>query len=288
MEKVQVFIEKLFENRIENQFDAVIPVVADEGEGKSTFISEFGLLYQDIRDGERNPEKLLSRMCFTREDVQETISTAPQQSIVAVPDAARVFHRKEAMVGEQRELEKDFFDVRSSEYIILLGYQDWNAIPSFLQKRRAKFVFYIPKRGTIKGYGRESLNEKLDNTKDYDWWPEADLTDTFPSLEGTEYWQRYQEVDQKQKNKRMGIQDEEDEELDKGDALKEIASQIKSEGIDSYVSIHGGRNEPYIDSDLIEIDFDLSRRDATKVSKLLKRDPEINVTDDDTNEVTAA
>lgn len=288
MQKVYRFIEKLYRNRIQNEYDAVIPVVADEGEGKSTFISEVGMLYQEIRDGERDPEGLLDSMCYTREDVQDRISTAPRQSIIAVPDAARVFHKKEAMVGEQRELEKDFFDVRSSEYVILLGYQDWGSIPSFLQKRRAKFVFQIPKRGSVRGYGRAKLDEKVDSTKDYDWWPEADLLDQFPSLEGTDYWDRYKSLDQAMKNERMGVDDDGQEETQSdGDRLKAIAKDIKAEGIADYVSIHGAHKDPYIDADLIELEHSLSARDAVKVKKLLQRDPEIELTEEELTEATA-
>lgn len=288
MQKVQRFIEKLYANRIQEQYDAVVPVVADEGEGKSTFISQIGMLYQDVRDGERDPEALLASMCFTREDVQDRISSAPQQSIVAVPDAARVFHKKEAMVGEQRELEKDFFDVRSSEYLILLGYQDWGSIPSFLQERRAKFLFQLPNRGSVRGYGRQKIDEKVDSTKDYDWWPGADLVDQFPSLEGTDYWGRYKSVDRAQKNERMGVVDDNDdaEETD-GERLKRIAKEIKSEGIADFVSIHGAHKEPYIDADLIELEHSLSARDAVKVKKLLQRDPEIEVSKDALKEATA-
>ena len=208
LEKVERFAERLYEDRIQNEYDAVIPVVGDEGEGKSTFISEFGFIYQDVRDGERDPDRLLDQMLFTRSDVQEAISTAPKQSLLAIPDAARVFHRKEAMVGEQRELEKDFFDVRSSEYVILLGYQDWDSIPSFLQERRAQFAFYIPRRGLLRGYNRQSLNKKANSNYDYDWWPEADLTDRFPPLDGTDYWDRYQTLDDEMKNERMGGDEE--------------------------------------------------------------------------------
>lgn len=282
LQKVERFVDRLYHDRICNQYDAVLPIIADEGDGKSTFISQFGFFWQDVRDERRDPDSLLETMCFTRDGLQKRISSAPKRSLICVPDAARVLHKKEAMQGDQRELEKDFFDVRSSEYVILLGYQDWASVPTFLQERRAKFAFYIPKRGQIRGYNRESLDEKSNNNNDYDWWPESDLVDTFPSLEGTDYWTRYQKLDDEKKNARMGIESENDEdngEKSKNERIKQISQDIKDEGVHGYVSNHGVTGNPYIDADLIELDYDLSVRDAKKVKKLLERDPDVIISD---------
>ena len=52
--------------------------------------------------------------------------------------------------------------------------------------------------------------------------------------------------------------------------LHDIADQVESE-IDNYVSVHGGNKTEYIDSDLIQVDFELSTKKAKSVKKLLER-----------------
>jgi hypothetical protein len=69
---------------------------------------------------------------------------------------------------------------------------------------------------------------------------------------------------------------EEEDKEDDGATLEEIADEV-AENIDDYTSIHGGRNEEYVDSDLIEIKHDISGRDAKKVKKLVDNLEEVEI-----------
>jgi len=50
----------------------------------------------------------------------------------------------------------------------------------------------------------------------------------------------------------------------------DIATDV-ADDIDEYVSVHGGNGTKYVDSDLIEMEYDLSGPDANKVKKLVER-----------------
>ena len=54
-------------------------------------------------------------------------------------------------------------------------------------------------------------------------------------------------------------------------SVKEIAEEIVSNGVDEYISIHSTNKTEYVDAELIEVDYEISRRDAKKVKKLVQR-----------------
>ena len=275
LEKVERFLELLYQYKITNNYDRVILVIGDEGVGKSTFILELIVLWRMIRDVEIDIDEILELMQTDREGFKRALSRAPRRSVIAAPDAARIYHKKDAMDPDQKELEKDLLDVRMKENLILLGFQSWKTVPTDLAERRARNAFYIPRRGLVRGYDRESLDEKVDSGD----WPRADLVDTFPSLEGTELWDQYRQTDLEAKQLRIDLEDEpEDEPKTKRERIDEVYREIKDErGIESVVGIHGGHNKPHIDIDMIQLGFDLSIRDARKVKKLLQNDDEIEV-----------
>ena len=64
--------------------------------------------------------------------------------------------------------------------------------------------------------------------------------------------------------------DEDEEEADAGPDLKSIANQVV-EHIDDYTAVHGGNGTTYVDTNLIEIEHDLSIRQAKKVKSLVER-----------------
>lgn len=68
----------------------------------------------------------------------------------------------------------------------------------------------------------------------------------------------------------MHAEDEEETEEDAGPDLVEIAEDVV-ENVDDYTSIHGGNNTEYVDAGLIEIEHDLSVRDAKKVKSLVEK-----------------
>lgn len=229
MEKVRRYFEDIYENRICDEYDHILPIVGDEGVGKSTFILESIVMYREIRGLDRNDhDAILGPLCYTRKDVKDRMANAERRAIIAVPDAGRVLHKKEAMKGEQVEIEKDIADVRTKEFLFLLGFQGWGMIPTFMQERRAKNVFYLPERGLVRGYNRKSLNKKEDMEDDA--WPRSDLTDTFPALDGTDLWERYKELDREKKEERMagnGTGTEDPADVQRAEAVKTALRAVR-------------------------------------------------------------
>jgi energy-coupling factor transporter ATP-binding protein EcfA2 len=223
MEYIEQYIDGLHERAISEQFDRVIPVIGDEGMGKSTFMLEFAVLWKRKTGQDVVIDKLLDQIVWSLGDFQETMSAAPPRAVIPVPDAGRILHRKEAMKSEHVQLEKDFLDVRARENVILLGYQSWDIVPSFLQKRRAKNAFRILRRGDVAGYNRVQLDKRLEN----DRWPDETFRDTFPDLEGTELWRRYKQRDMEEKEARMGAQ----QEADPDDARRQEAIKAVIRGV---------------------------------------------------------
>ena len=76
----------------------------------------------------------------------------------------------------------------------------------------------------------------------------------------------------------MGRGDEESDDSEPEMSVKDISDEIEDNGVQSFVSIHGGNKQPYIDSDLIEVEYDLSHRKAKKVKKILEH-KDISLTD---------
>lgn len=62
-----------------------------------------------------------------------------------------------------------------------------------------------------------------------------------------------------------------EEDVDDEQSVKEIAMEIADGRIRDYVSRHNQNNTPYINSNLIRADYELSRRDSEAVRDLLKR-----------------
>lgn len=272
METTRAFAEYLYEEKIKNEYDRIIPIVADESMGKSTFILQFMVIWRRVTGREVDIDELLDQMIYERTGFKAAMVNYPPRTVVPVPDAARVFHKKEALDSDQVELEKDVLDVRAKENVFLLGYQDWDVMPTFLQRRRAKNVFRIPTRGTLWGYNRDSIDEKYDSGD----WPEPDMTDSFPSLEGTELWRRYKDLDLTKKKERISESLEEDN-VGENRSVKDIADEIKSDNLSSVIGHHGGWNRKVIKQDLIEVEYGLSRREAKKVKSILDSDPDITV-----------
>jgi len=63
---------------------------------------------------------------------------------------------------------------------------------------------------------------------------------------------------------------EKQENTEQGPDLHAIADEV-ADNVDEYISIHGGNKTEYLDSDLIQMDFELSAGKAGKVKKLLER-----------------
>lgn len=274
MQKLQRWLEKLYNRRIKQEFDAVVPVIGDEGMGKSTLMLTITMCWQDIQGMQPTTDSVLDRIVWDdRDEFKRALSESPERAAIPVSDAARVLYRKDAMVGAQKEIEKDLLDVRIKENLILLGFQDFDIIPSMVQKRRAKHLLYIPRRGVVWGYSRAGIDERLDD----DSWPQPQLKDTFPSLESTPLWDQFRRLDREKKLARMHGTEEVDEE-DDGLTVDEIVDELTSNGeLEDVITIHGTHNYPYIDADLVRHKYGVSHTDAKTVAKLLNKDDELDL-----------
>lgn len=201
MKKLEDLVEMIYEERHQNQLDTVLPLIGDEGLGKSTLMLQLGLQYIYVRDGELpEREEFLDRICYDRAGFQKMMAESEKQALIMVPDAARILYSMDVAKSEQKQIEKDLMDVRGLEYMILLGFQSWDRIGGEIKERRAKMAFRIPRRGLVRGYNRDAMDTKV-NTGD---WPESTLTDKFPPLDGSGLWEEYQELDQEKKRERLG------------------------------------------------------------------------------------
>lgn len=196
---LETFLNVIHDEVISQEFDRIVLVIGDEGVGKSTFMLTATWLWQQIKGEEPTPASVLDHVVWDHDGFKNAMATWDRRSAITVQDAPRVLHKKKAMASDQVELETDLLDVRTMEYLILLGYQDWDLVPSMLQTRRAKNAIYIPSRGTAWLYGRDKLDQRLGDAT----WPQPDMKASFPDLSGTTLWQRFKERDTDRKQSRI-------------------------------------------------------------------------------------
>lgn len=207
MADLHATLKALYEDGTQDDWDRVILVIGGEGVGKSTLMQQITTLWQDIKGQTVTAESVLDRIVYGgRREFKEMQSQSEPESIITVQDAARVFHNLETQTGEQRDLQKDMLDIRVQNYVFVFGFQDWDDIPRFLAKRRAKNALVIPRRGYVKGYNREQMDIK----RETDEWPDPVFRNYFPSLEGTEVWEEFQSRDYDHKMERVDAGDEMD------------------------------------------------------------------------------
>lgn len=228
LEKIRRYLEAIYQRKISQNYDRVVLVIGDEGAGKSTLMLQCAWFWEEIRGNEPTPKSVLDSVVWgNREGFKEKLLNADSGDVITVQDAAHVLFRKEAMHGEQIEIEKALLDIRIENYLILLGFQDWGDVPDGLQRRRAKNVLRVPSRGRILGYSRSSLDEKYSNSDD-DWWPDPDFEDRFPSLEGTDLWGEFERQDAQEKRERLGDSHEKDvEDVQKEEQIKIALRAVK-------------------------------------------------------------
>jgi len=212
MKKLEQLIEELYRTRHERELDTVLPVIGDEGMGKSTLIMELGWLWLDVVDErEQTIDNCMAQIAWDRDQFKEYMGSKPQYSCIMVHDAARVLSRKKAMHGSQIEVEEDLLDMWFGNYLVLLGYQEFDLLPTMLATRRSKMLLHIPKRGVVHGHNEENIRHRYEEGS----WPEPTLTDTYPSLEGTDLWSSFKAEDARRKQQRIQPdEDEGEEELD--------------------------------------------------------------------------
>lgn len=250
---------------LQRDYDRIVPVIGDEGAGKSTLIMQLAWLWQPVVGNDQTVENAMATIAWDLPQFKEYIGGKPQYSCITVHDAARVLSRKKAMHGDQIEVEEDLLDMRFGNYLVLLGFQEFDLLPTMLATRRSKNLLRVPERGIVHGHNEENIRERY-KTGD---WPDPVMRDTFPSLEGTKLWHAFESEDQRRKQERIQPDDEEeDEDL----SLTDLAEKVKEDGVENVVSIHAGNHSRYIDADLIEVQYGLSANKSKKVAKILKKE----------------
>lgn len=217
LDKVRRYLEKVYHNKIQNDYDRVVLVIGDEGKGKSTLMVQCMWLWEEIRGNDPDPDKIIDRVVFGERDAyKQQLLNSNSGDAISIQDAAHVLFTREAMHGDQIEIEKAMLDIRIENYLILLGFQDWSDAPDALRRRRAKNVLRMDERGEVMGYNRDSMDEKYAKSNK-GWWPTADFEDTYPPLEGTPIWERFKEADKEAKRRRL----QDSQQIDEKDARKQ-------------------------------------------------------------------
>lgn len=272
MERIQTYIEHLHDTKIQRNFDRIIPVIGDEGNGKSTFILEWIARYEAHRGNPIDPQSILHYVIWDDHDAfTEFIAKADPGDPIAVMDAAHLMHKKEAMNPDQIETEKTLLDIRIENHPILLGYQDWGDIPDQLQRRRAKNIFHVPRRGVVHGYNRESMDEMYAGSTFE--WTDPDMRDVFPDLAGTDVWEEFEELDRERKMERLKSDDEDEE---AGVTPQEVANEILESGAQEYIDENEFNGTRFISKPLIKYDYpELSDQEATQVKHVIRRETDI-------------
>jgi energy-coupling factor transporter ATP-binding protein EcfA2 len=211
LERTRAFLERVNDRVIAQNNDRVVLVVGDEGVGKSTFMCQLALLWNDTRGRDTDAESVLENICWGgREAFKERLEQGSEGDMIAVQDAPHVLFSRDVMKGEQKELERTLMDIRFKNYLIVLGFQDWSDIPSGLKQRRAKNTFRISTRGVARAYNREGMDKKYKHGE----WRDELFMDRFDSLEGTDLWEQFQARDEQAKLDRLEeSQDDEPEDV---------------------------------------------------------------------------
>lgn len=206
---VHHYLDLLYHEAIRDEWDRVVLVIGDEGVGKSTLMMTMNVLYRHIRGASTDVDEILETVVWGgRREFKQMLTDAPRESMITVQDAARVFHNLETQTSEQRDLQKDMLDIRRQGFVFLLGFQDFDDIPRFLAKRRAKNALVVPRRGYVRGYSRSAIDERRESGE----WPAPEFRDYFPSLEGRELWAEFQRRDEEEKLERIQATDAPDAE----------------------------------------------------------------------------
>lgn len=225
MKAIQRTFQRLYEDGLKDNWDRVCLVIGDEGVGKSTFMITATIIWHDILGRPVDAETILNQVAWgERRALYQAFTERQDMSIIPVQDAARALHNLEVQMADQRELQKAFLDIRVKNHLFLLGFQSWDDIPRFLKKRRAKNAFVVPRRGYVRGYNREAMDEKYETQS----WPEPQLRSSFPSLEGLEVWEEFVRRDREAKIERIeGADDSDPVDVEKKTNIKTVLRMVK-------------------------------------------------------------
>lgn len=246
--------------------------------GAACAMAEFVAWYFDYdlnadRDGVLSGQEYLD--LFKSHPNEEQVSVCVWDEAVGAGsgDARR------SMAQENVDLGKAWQIMRDRRVITFVTLPDWGDLDSRLQKLADYRVWCRRDIGSLQAYGIGTTFEGGDiRTRGLGPGDGAEPI-AFPDV--TDDSELYQSI----KAKKDKVQEsdsldagelrEQEQEAeaaaeDAGPDLHKIADKV-AEDIDTFISIHGGNKTEYLDSDMIELEFDLSGPKANKVKKLVER-----------------
>lgn len=245
--------------------------------GAACAMAEFISWYFDYelqdRDGVLSGQEYLD--LFKEHPNEEQVSVCVWDEAVGAGsgDARR------AMAQENVDLGRAWQIMRDRKVITFVTLPDWGDLDSRLQKLADYRVWCRRTIGSMQAYEIGTTFEGGDlRTRGLGPGDGAEPI-SFPDV--TDDSELYQAI----KDKKDAVQesdslsaselreeeeDDDSEPEDTGPDLRKIADEVAAD-IDDYTSIHGGNGTKYLDTDLIELEHDLSIRKAEKVKKLAER-----------------
>jgi hypothetical protein len=184
---------------------------------------------------------------------------------------------RRAMAQENVDLGRAWQIMRDRRVITFVTLPDWGDLDSRLQKLADYRVWCRRDIGSLQAYEIGTTFEGGDiRTRGLGPGDGAEPI-SFPDVtdDSTLYQAIKAKKDKVQESDTLDAGDLADDEADAdsedaGPDLHEIADEV-ADNVDKYTSVHGGNGTSYLDSDMIELEHDLSIRNAEKVKKLVER-----------------
>jgi len=227
------------------------------------------------RDGVLSGQEYLD--LFKQHPNEEQVSVAVWDEAVGAGSG----DSRRAMAQENVDLGRAWQIMRDRRVITFVTLPDWGDLDSRLQKLADYRVWCRRDIGSFQAYEIGTTFEGGDiRTRGLGPGDGAEPV-SFPDV--TDDSELYQSI----KAKKDAVQesdsldagelvDDDEDAADEGDTddgpdLRDIAGEV-ADDIDAFTSVHGGNGTTYVDSDMIELEYDLSIRKAEKVKKLVERE----------------
>jgi hypothetical protein len=182
------------------------------------------------------------------------------------------------MAQENVDLGRAWQIMRDRRVITFVTLPDWGDLDSRLQKLADYRVWCRRDIGSLQAYEIGTTFEGGDiRTRGLGPGEGAEPI-SFPDVtEDSDLYQaikakkdKVQESDSLDAGDLVDDDDDADEQADTGPDLKSIADEVAGD-IGEYTSVNSTNKTEYIDADLIQMEYELSVRDARKVKKLVER-----------------
>jgi len=239
--------------------------------GMAEFVSwYFGYELRD-RDGVLSGREYLD--LFKQHPNEEQVSVCVWDEAVGggSGDARR------AMAQENVDLGRAWQIMRDRRVITFVTLPDWGDLDSRLQKLADYRVWCRRDIGSMQAYeigttfeGGDIRTRGLGPGEGAEPIAFPDVTDDSDLYQAIKAQKdKLQETDSLDAGDLVEDETDTDSE-DAGPDLHKIADEV-ADNVDAYTSVHGGNGTTYLDSDMIELEHDLSIRKAEKVKKLVER-----------------